>query len=81
MFPSWLSGAMLAAESQEVIWLRLMRLGAGGSNAADEAILMVSEKLVAASYATERLMRGDAPESVVSDYRQKVRANARRLCK
>ncbi len=35
---------MLAAESQQVIWLRTMRLAAGGAKAKSEARRMVQEK-------------------------------------
>jgi hypothetical protein len=75
----WYSIALLAAESQRVIWLRLLRLGAGGPGATREAQRMVSEKLLAASHATAALMTGASPDHIVKAYRRKVRANARRL--
>ncbi len=81
MFKSWLNMTMLAAESQQVIWLRLAKLGAGGKRAQDEAELMVTEKMEAATDAAERLMTGQSPDSVVASYRRKVRANLRRLSK
>ena len=71
--------ALLAAESQHVMWLRMVKLAAGGTNAGDEARLMVSEKMFAAADAAGRLLLGDTPHRVVSGYRRKVRANARRL--
>ena len=81
MFASWYNLTMLAAESQQVVWLRLTKLAAGGPGAAHEAQLMVAEKLAAATHATGRLALGASPDSVVRSYRQKVRANARRLSK
>ena len=79
MFPSWFSLAMLAAESQQVIGLRVMKLVLGGSDACDEASLMVTEKMSAATQATSHLLMGASPASVVRGYRKKVRANSRRL--
>ena len=70
---------MLAVELQQVMWLRMLKLSAGGARAHDEAHLMASEKFVAATQAAGRLMLGDSPDRVVSRYRSKVRANARRL--
>src|ERR1043165_4779975 len=45
MFKAWWNIGMLAAESQQVMWLRFMRLAAGGPIASAEAQGMVSEKL------------------------------------
>jgi len=70
---------MLAAESQHVIWLRSVKLAAGGEHALEEAQLMISEKAFAAFGAAGRLAMGDSPDRIVSGYRKKVRANARRL--
>ena len=70
---------MLAAESQQVIWLRTMKLAAGGAKAESEAYRMVSEKLLAGGFETGRLMFGAPSDSVVKRYRSKVRANRRRL--
>jgi hypothetical protein len=58
-----------------------MTLALGGSKASDEANRMVTEKMAAAIHATGRLMMGASPDSVVSGYRRKVRANSRRLLK
>jgi hypothetical protein len=79
-FP-WLDLAMLGVEAQQVIWLRLMKLSAGGSAAQREAALMVSEKVGAAAIATQKLMLGSSTLSVVRGYRRKVRSNAKRLSK
>jgi len=81
MFSSWFDMTMLAMESQQVIWLRTMKLASGGPEAGVEAQRMVSEKVAAASQAAMNLMSGHSPDSVVKSYRRKVRANARRLSK
>lgn len=76
----------LGAESQAVIALRMMKLAAGGSAAAAETQLMVSEKIEAAAAAqahmTASLMSGTGLQGAnraVAHYRRKVRANRRRL--
>ena len=51
MFKPWWDLGMLAAESQQVIWLRYLRLAAGGSRASAEARRMVSEKVAVATVA------------------------------
>jgi len=81
MFKYMYDLGMLYAESQQVIFLRMLKMAGGGSVAEREARLMVSEKLLAASDANIQLMKGATPESVVKRYRKKVRANARRLMK
>jgi hypothetical protein len=79
VFNPFLNLAMLGMESQSVIWLRLMKIAAGGAPAQAESELMVSEKISAAMQAGTRLMLGASPDSIVSGYRRTVRANARRL--
>ena len=79
MYRSWINLMMLAAESQRVIWLRTMRLAAGGAKAKSEARRMVQEKFVAAGLESGRMALGATSDSVVKRYRKKVRANARRL--
>ena len=81
LYRSWIDLMMLAAESQQVIWLRTMRLAAGGPKAKSEAHRMVSEKVVAAGMESGRLILGASAESVVKRYRTKVKANVRRLSK
>jgi hypothetical protein len=76
---SWFNLTMLAAESQHVIGLRMLKFALGGAKAQKEANLMVTEKMLAATQAATRLMMGASPDSVVKGYRRKVRANARRL--
>lgn len=77
MHRSWINLMMLAAESQQVIWLRTMRLAAG--EAQSEARRMVQEKIVAAGVESGRMALGASGDSVVKSYRKKVRANVRRL--
>ena len=72
---------MLAAESQQVIWLRSLKLAAGGSKAQKEARLMIAEKMAAASQEGGRLIMGASANSVVKGYRKRVKANVRRLSK
>ena len=79
MYRSWVNLMMLAAESQQVIWLRTLRLAAGGAYAEREAYRMVSEKFMTGGFEFGRLMLGASSDSVVKRYRNKVRANRRRL--
>lgn len=81
MFKPWWDVAMLAAESQQVIWLRCMKLAGGGAAAPREARRMVSEKLAVAAQAAAGAMLGASPGRTVKRYRKKVRANLRRLSK
>ena len=59
----------------------MMKLAAGGASANDEVQLMTSEKVTAMTEAGAKLMAGGSADSVVSDYRRKVRANIKRLTK
>ena len=77
----WFNMAMLAAESQAVIALRMMKLFGGGAAAEAETQLMLSEKVTAMNEANASLLAGASADSVVSDYRRKVRANIKRLSK
>jgi hypothetical protein len=79
LFPSWTNVMMLALETQQAIWLRMMRLSLGGPAAEVEAARMVSEKIVAGDAAGRALMRGASADMVVQGYRRKVRANIKRL--
>lgn len=79
MFKYFYNLAMLAAESQQVIGLRLMKIAAGGPAAVAEAQLMMSEKMITGTVEAGRLMTGASTHSVVTSYRRKVRANRRRL--
>ena len=79
MFQAWWNVGMLAAEAQQVMWLRCMRLAAGGATASAEAQRMVSEKVAAAVPVAAGILMGDSAVKVVKRYRKKVRANRRRL--
>jgi uncharacterized protein with FMN-binding domain len=81
MLKFWMDLAMLGAESQQVVALRMLKLAKGGSAAAFEANRMVGEKAIAAQSAAIGMMFGATPASVVKSYRGKVRANRRRLLK
>jgi hypothetical protein len=78
MFP-WYSSAMLILESSGVVGLRLTKLTRGGSEAGDEAHLMVTEKIAAAFEAVETLVMGGDLSIVIDRYREHVTANATRL--
>jgi hypothetical protein len=75
----------LGVESQTVVALRLMKLAQGGYAAADEACLMVTEKVGAAFIAPLHLASDafatgpDAARRTTAVLRRKVRANQRRL--
>jgi hypothetical protein len=79
LFKSWWDLGLLAAESQEVIWLRCLKLAAGGPEASAEAFRMVAEKVTVAAQAGVGVLTGDTSAGTVQRYRTKVRANRRRL--
>jgi hypothetical protein len=81
MFKAWWDVGMLAAESQQVMWLRVMRLASGGATASAEARRMASEKVAVAVPVAAGILMGDSAVKVVKRYRKKVRANKRRLSK
>ena len=81
-----LDSLKLAAESQTVIGLRMLKFAGGGTSAAAEAELMVTEKVRAVqeiqAVILNNVMGGSgqlAPGKAVAHYRRKVRANRRRL--
>jgi len=83
-----MDAAILSAEAQTVIGLRMMKIAAGGVGANAEMQRMVTEKIAAAGAlqveAATRMMTGQAPMSAgktLAHYRRKVRANRRRLSK
>ena len=81
MFKLFVEMSMLALEAQQAIWLRGMKLAAGGPAAEREASLMVKEKVSAGQNAILKAATGSAPVGIVRGYRRKVRANVRRLSK
>jgi hypothetical protein len=82
-----LDGASMAAEAQQVIWLRLWKLGFGTGDVGRELWLMTSEKAVAFVQAhvsgASALIKGRkdhiAARQAMAVYRKRVRANLRRL--
>lgn len=70
---------MLAFETQQAIWLRSMKIAAGGRAGEREASLMVKEKVSAAQEAIFKAATGTGPLGIARGYRRKVRANVRRL--
>jgi len=89
MFPlsAWFDAMRFSADVQSVIGLRLMRIAAGGPGAAQEAHLMVAEKIAAAGEAHGAafiaLATGASPTTAAkrahSRIHRTVRANKRRL--
>ena len=79
MLKIWNDMFMLGIEAQQVIWLRAMKIAAGGKAGDREARQMISEKLTAAAEAGLSLAAGKGVDSVISGYRRQVRANRRRL--
>jgi hypothetical protein len=79
MLKIWNNMFMLGIEAQQVIWLRAMRIVAGGKIGKREARRMVSEKATAAGEAGLSLAAGKSVDSVIKAYRRKVRSNRRRL--
>lgn len=65
MFGPWITVAMLALESSEVIGLRVAKLAQGGSEAQNEAHLLVNEKIVAVFDAGMRLVCGATTSHVI----------------
>ena len=77
-FP-WYAGAMLAVEASEVVRLRLEKLSHADEAAEREAVLMVSEKIVAAFEAAASWLAGATPAAIINRYREHVAENAKRL--
>lgn len=75
----WYAGAMLAAESCEVIGRRLEKLSHADAEAEQEAVLMVSEKIAAAVEAAMSWLSGATPAAIINRYREHVADNAKRL--
>lgn len=80
--------ALLGVESAGVVGLRLAGAATGGPQAAEEAWLMWSEKIIALSELQTRALAGSlgstpagAARATLRHYRRKVAANRRRLAK
>ena len=70
---------MLACETQQAIWLRSLKIAAGGPAAKREARLMVREMVSAARTPVARAASGTGSAGVARGSRRKVRADLRRL--
>lgn len=79
MLKTMINLGMLGFEAQQVMMLRSFRIASDLASAGFEMQLMVTEKVFAANEAGFTLMHRRSVDSVVSGYRRKVRANARRL--
>jgi hypothetical protein len=90
LYGAWLKAGIdawtLGAEASMVIGLRMAKVATGGSAAATEADLMVSEKVQAAWELQTQLLTAPlgmtplgATRKTISHYRRKVGANRRRL--
>ena len=77
-FP-WMSIALLAIESNQVIALRCAKLAREGHGAGPELTRMITEKMFEGAMAAQTLMTGGSHEKVIKSYRKRVKANARRL--
>jgi hypothetical protein len=79
MLNTWLSVIMLSFEASTVVGLRMLKMSGGGTEAYDEAQLMVVEKIGASIESVAALMAGSTPRSVIERYRGHVAVNAQRL--
>lgn len=77
---------MLGIDASAVIGLRMLKVAQGGTGTAEEAALMVREKIQAATEIHAALLSGKlgmtpvaVSRSVVARYSRKVRANRKRL--
>jgi hypothetical protein len=77
-FP-WYASAMLAAESCEVVSLRILKFADQDADCEREATLMVGEKIFAAFEAGANWLAGASPATIITRYREHVAANASRL--
>lgn len=78
MLGIWTNMVTIAAETQRVAWLAMMKMATGFAANQDEAALITSERGTTAAQATARSASRSIPESVVRSHRKKVRANTRR---
>jgi hypothetical protein len=72
MLNTWLSVVMLSFEASTVVGLRMLKMSGGGTEAYDEAQLMVVEKIRASIESVVALMGGSTPHSVIERYRDHV---------
>jgi hypothetical protein len=84
---SWFEAWRFAAETQQVMALRMMKFWRNDASAAPEAMRMVTEKMAAAveaqAAAAAALMTGKSATTALrraaTPYRRRVRANRKRL--
>lgn len=79
MFETFHKMVLLTFESQQVIALRLAKLARGGTAAADEAMMMWTEKADAAIQYGPALLASGSIGTTVDAYRSLVEANRARL--
>ena len=79
MLNTWLSVIMLSFEASTVVGLRMLKMSGGGTEAYDEAQLMVVEKIGASIESVAALMAGSTPRSVIERYRSQRTEARRRL--
>lgn len=79
MFDVFYKMAMLTLECQQVIGMRLMKATVGGTEATEEAALMISEKTDAAMRHGPAFMAGGSLDDMIDGYRTIVQANVTRL--
>jgi hypothetical protein len=74
-----MAATLLAFESNTVIALRTLKFAGGDHDSADEARLMMAEKVNAAWEAVHSFYSGGTPLAVIDRYRDLVAANVVRL--
>ncbi len=79
MFDTICKMAMLTAECQQVIGMRVLKAAMGGEAAGVEAALMISEKTEAAMRCGPAFMAGGSLNQMIDSYRAIVQANVLRL--
>ena len=79
MFSTLYKMALLTAECQQVIGMRMMKAAMGGEAARVEAALMISEKTKAATRCGSAWLAGGSFDEMIDDYREVVQANGLRL--
>jgi hypothetical protein len=87
LWANWMETVCFACEAQGVIAARMMLFAAGAPNAADEAALMVSEKILAfadAGIAADQALKNGfglyaAAERAYAPLKRCVHANSNRL--
>ena len=79
LFVTSLETAIMAIEASNVISLRLQMLSRGDRAAAQEAELMITEKIAAFTKAGADVMSGKSADVIRNNLRASIRANEARL--